>query len=108
MTTLGVTGGIGSGKSAFVARLARHPGVRVLLADDLAKRLMADDADVRRQLVARFGAETFGPDGALDRAYLAGRVFGDPRRARGPSTPSSTRPCAARSRRPSSGPGPTG
>ena len=78
MTTLGVTGGIGSGKSALVARLAAHGGVRAVLADDVAKRLMAEDADVRRQLVERFGAETFGPDGALDRAALAGRVFGDP------------------------------
>lgn len=77
MTTVGVTGGIGSGKSAFVARLGQHAGVRVILADDLAKRLMADDAEVRRQLVTRFGAETFGPDGALDRASLARRVFAD-------------------------------
>lgn len=77
MTTVGVTGGIGSGKSAFVARLGTHPGVRVVLADDLAKRLMVEDAEVRRQLVARFGPETYGPDGALDRAYVAGRVFAD-------------------------------
>lgn len=77
MITVGVTGGIGSGKTAFVARLAEHAGVRVLLADDLAKRLMAEDPDVRRQLVARFGPETFGADGALDRGRLAARVFGD-------------------------------
>lgn len=77
MTTVGLTGGIGSGKSAVAARLAGYDGVRVLLADDLAKRLMAEDPDVRRQLVERFGAETFGLDGALDRAGLARRVFGD-------------------------------
>ncbi|WP_412061078.1 dephospho-CoA kinase [Rubrivirga sp. IMCC45206] len=77
MTTVGVTGGIGSGKSAFVARLGAHPGVRVVLADGLAKRLMAEDPAVRRQLVARFGPETFGPDGTLDRKYVAGRVFAD-------------------------------
>lgn len=78
MVVLGVTGGIGSGKSALAARLATHPGVRVVLADDLAKRLMADDDDLRDALVARFGPETFGPDGALDRARLAARVFGRP------------------------------
>lgn len=77
MITVGVTGGIGSGKSAFVARLAGHAGVRVILADDLAKRLMAEDPAVRRQLVERFGPETFDADGALDRAYVAGRVFAD-------------------------------
>lgn len=77
MTLLGVTGGIGSGKSAFVARLAGRDGVRVVRADDLAKRLMAEDPGVRRQLVGRFGASTFTPDGALDRAGLAARVFSD-------------------------------
>ena len=79
MTTVGVTGGIGSGKSAFVARLARHDGVRVVLADDLAKRLMVEDDGVRAALEARFGPATYRPDGALSRSYLAERVFGDPR-----------------------------
>lgn len=78
MITLGVTGGIGSGKSAFAARLARHPGVRVVLADDLAKRLMATDPGVRAAVVARFGPETYRADGTLDRAALAARVFGQP------------------------------
>ncbi|PAP75148.1 dephospho-CoA kinase [Rubrivirga marina] len=77
MTTVGLTGGIGSGKSAVAARLETFDGVRVVRADDLAKRLMAEDPGVRRQLVERFGAETFGLDGALDRAGLARRVFGD-------------------------------
>ena len=77
LTSLGVTGGIGSGKTALVARLATHPGVRVLLADDLAKRLMVEDPAVRRQLVARFGPETYRDDGSLDRQALAARVFGD-------------------------------
>ncbi|MDT0631679.1 dephospho-CoA kinase [Rubrivirga sp. S365] len=77
MHSLGVTGGIGSGKSAFVARLAGHDGVRVVYADDLAKRLMGEDAAVRAALVARFGAETYDGAGRLDRAHLAARVFGD-------------------------------
>ena len=76
--SLGVTGGIGSGKSAVVARLAARPGVRVLLADDEAKRLMAEDADLRAALADRFGAEAFDADGRLDRARLAARVFADP------------------------------
>lgn len=77
MTTLGVTGGIGSGKSAFVRRLGERPGVRVVLADDVAKRIMAEHPGVRRQLVERFGPETYDAAGALDRQHLAGRVFGD-------------------------------
>lgn len=77
MRTLGVTGGIGSGKSALTDRLATHDGVRVLRADDEAKRLMEADASVRAALVARFGEATFTPDGRLDRAALAARVFAD-------------------------------
>ena len=78
MTVLGLTGGIGSGKSAVAARLATHAGVRVVLADTLAKQIMTDDADLRAALAARFGADTFAPDGTLDRARLAARVFADP------------------------------
>ena len=78
MTSLGITGGIGSGKTALVARLAEHPGVRVLLADDLAKQLMVEDPEVRRQLVDRFGPEAYYPDGSLNREIIAARVFSDP------------------------------
>lgn len=79
MTTLGVTGGIGSGKSAVTARLAAKPGVRVASADDVAKRLMQEDPALRAALAARFGPETYDPEGRLNRAYLAGRVFADAR-----------------------------
>ncbi len=77
MVTLGLTGGIGSGKTAAAARLAEKPGVRAVYADDVARHLMATDPAVRAALVARFGPETFDDRGALDRARLAARVFGD-------------------------------
>lgn len=77
MTTLGVTGGIGSGKSAAVARLAEKPGVRVVYADAVAKQLMQEDADLRAALSERFGPTVYDTDGRLDRAVLAARVFGD-------------------------------
>ncbi|MEM8598479.1 MAG: dephospho-CoA kinase [Bacteroidota bacterium] len=80
MISLGVTGGIGSGKSAAVARLAAKPGVRVLLADRLAKRLMHEDPALRDDLVDAFGAETYDADGRLNRAWLAQQVFGDAER----------------------------
>ena len=78
MIVLGLTGGIGSGKTAVAARLATRPGVRVVLADDLAKRIMTDDPELRAGLVARFGPETYDAAGALDRARLAARVFQSP------------------------------
>ena len=78
MTTLGLTGGIGSGKSAAAARLAEHPGVVVVYADAVAKRLMAEDRAVRVAVKARFGEDTYRKDGTLDRGALAARVFADP------------------------------
>ncbi|HEX8386465.1 MAG TPA: dephospho-CoA kinase, partial [Rubricoccaceae bacterium] len=77
MITLGLTGGIGSGKSAAAARLAEKPGVRVVKADDEARRLMHEDTALRAALVARFGP-LYDADGRLDRAALAARVFHDP------------------------------
>ena len=74
--TLGLTGGIGSGKSAAAAAFARH-GARVFGADDVAKRLMATDDGLRRDLTAAFGDATFRADGSLDRARLASLVFGN-------------------------------
>lgn len=77
MRTLGLTGGIGSGKSAAAREFARL-GALVVSADAEARRLMQEDPRLREQLVAEFGPETYRPDGSLDSAHLAGRVFGDP------------------------------
>ncbi len=74
---VGITGGIGSGKST-VSRLFAQHGIAVYDSDSEAKRLMADDADLRSAVIARFGADTY-PDGQLDRARLAACVFSDAR-----------------------------
>ena len=76
MMKVGVTGGIGSGKST-VCRLFAQKGIAVYDSDAAAKRLMQEDGALRRQLAGRFGEGTFR-DGQLDRAYLAGIVFADP------------------------------
>lgn len=73
---LGLTGGLGSGKSTVARRLEAR-GVPVFLADDMAKRLYDTDAGLRAALVEAFGADTFRDDGTLDRARLAGIVFAD-------------------------------
>ena len=77
--TLGITGGIGSGKSTVAALLGKKLGVRVVSADDEARRLMVEDEGLRRQLIERFGADTFLEDGSLNRAGLAASVFDDPK-----------------------------
>lgn len=75
MYKVGITGGIGSGKST-VCRLFEQNGIAVYDSDARAKALMAEDATLREQLVEAFGAECYNDQG-LNRAYLAGRVFGD-------------------------------
>lgn len=75
MMKVGITGGIGSGKST-VCRLFALRGVAVYDSDAGAKRLMTSDPDLRARISARFGAETYS-EGELDRAYLAGKVFSD-------------------------------
>lgn len=76
MMKVGITGGIGSGKSTL-CRLFAQKGIAVYDSDAAAKRLMQEDGALRRQLAGRFGEGTFR-NGVLDRAYLAGIVFADP------------------------------
>ena len=74
MLRVGVCGGIGSGKSTVCEMFAAR-GIAVYSADERAKELMNSSESLREALVEAFGAECYR-DGVLDRAYLAGRVFG--------------------------------
>ena len=73
MYKVGITGGIGSGKSVVTTMLQQR-GVAVYFSDTRAKEIMSSDEGVRLSLVERFGEQTF-VDGVLNRAYLAERVF---------------------------------
>jgi dephospho-CoA kinase len=74
--TLGITGGIGSGKTT-VCRLLEELGVRVFYADQEAKRIMIEDASAREEIAQAFGPESYSEDGSLNRTYLAAQVFGN-------------------------------
>ena len=74
MLRVGVCGGIGSGKSTVCEMFAAR-GIAVYSADERAKELMNSSESLREALVEAFGAECYR-DGVLDRADLAGRVFG--------------------------------
>lgn len=76
MMKVGITGGIGSGKST-VCRLFAQRGIAVYDSDSEAKRLMAEEGPLRAAIAARFGAEAYA-EGRLNRSYLAARVFTDP------------------------------
>ena len=75
MLRVGVTGGIGSGKST-VCRIFAALGIPVYDSDRRAKALMNDDPTLVARITELLGAEAYR-NGRLDRAYVAGRVFGD-------------------------------
>ena len=75
MLSVGLTGGIGSGKTT-IAAVFDALGIPVYNADAAAKRLMNEDEVLKRQLVQMFG-EALYKKNQLDRAYLANIVFGN-------------------------------
>lgn len=75
---IGLTGGIGSGKSAVAGLLAQH-GARVIDADAVAREVVARESAGLAEVVDEFGPEILGADGDLDRARVAEIVFTDPR-----------------------------
>ncbi|WP_040160977.1 dephospho-CoA kinase [Mobilicoccus massiliensis] len=76
MLSVGLTGGIGSGKST-VARRLTELGAVVVDADAVAREVIVPGSEGLRLVVERFGDEVLTEDGSLDRAALAGAVFGD-------------------------------
>jgi dephospho-CoA kinase len=73
---IGITGGIGSGKS-LVCKIFRQLGVSVYDADSHAKALMTTDGILVSQIKKEFGDLSYRPDGALNREWLAANVFSD-------------------------------
>jgi dephospho-CoA kinase len=76
MILIGLTGGIGSGKSE-VARLLTERGAEVIDADLIVRELQQPGAEVYARMVDLFGPEVVGADSSLDRAAIAKKVFVD-------------------------------
>ena len=79
--TIGITGGIGSGKSYVSAIIREKFGIPVYDCDKEAKRLTATDAEIRRKLIQLVGPETFNGE-ELVRQHLADFLFGSEENAR--------------------------
>lgn len=75
MIKIGLTGGIGSGKTT-VAKIFESLHIPVYYADDAAKKLMNTNEQLKASIIQHFGKESY-QNGELDRKYLAGIVFND-------------------------------
>lgn len=73
MITVGVTGGIGSGKTTVI-NYFKELGIEAYIADDRAKLLM-HKAPLKEEITQLLGEESYDDAGNLDRGYIAGRVF---------------------------------
>jgi len=76
MIKVGITGGVGSGKS-LVCQVFSRLGVPVYSADEAAKKLMDNDAGIRKDLIRIFGKDIYAGE-KLNRSMLAGLIFDDP------------------------------
>ncbi len=77
MLRIGITGGIGSGKTT-VSKIFELMGVPVFYADEQAKQLMVQDRLLIKALIQAFGPESYLDDGTLNRKHISNIVFSDP------------------------------
>lgn len=74
--TIGITGGIGAGKSV-VSRVLRCNGEYVYDCDYEAKKLMEEDSEIKRELKGELGEDIYTAEGKINRSLMARKVFGD-------------------------------
>lgn len=73
---LGVTGGIGSGKTTVCETFARL-GVPVLFADDISKEISTTHSNIKKKIITLLGNEAYSADGLLNRRFIASKIFSD-------------------------------
>ena len=73
---IGITGGIGSGKT-YICNLLRERGYEVYNCDDEAKRLMLEDEEIISQIKTLIGNDAYTPDGQLNKPVIANFIFSD-------------------------------
>lgn len=80
LPVIGITGGVGAGKSVVMGMLEKDFHAGVILADLVAHELMEPGAVSYEQIVQEFGSSVLAKDGTIDRDALSARVFGHPER----------------------------
>lgn len=77
MKVIGITGGVGAGKSELLAYIKEHYNCQVMLADDIAHRVEEPGQKCYDELVALLGVDILKQDGAIDKSRMAERIFAD-------------------------------
>lgn len=74
---IGITGGIGAGKSEILNYIGKHYKCEIYLADSIAHEVKEPGTECYRELLALLGEDIAGPDGRIDRGKMAERIFSD-------------------------------
>jgi len=72
---IGITGGIGAGKST-VSKICKHLGFKVYNSDDRAKEIVSEDSNIKKRIISFFGKNVY-KNGVLDRKFLSDKIFND-------------------------------
>lgn len=75
---IGITGGIGAGKTELLRYIERHYKCEIYLADEVAHRVKEPGTDCYRKLLALLGEDILSADGQIDRRRMADRIFSSP------------------------------
>ena len=78
MRTIGITGGVGCGKSAVIKYIEDHYNARIIFADNLAYELESPGHECYDDIVALLGREILDEDGCIDKRAMAAKIFADP------------------------------
>lgn len=77
MRVIGITGGVGSGKSEVLRLLKEEFGAKLFMADEIAHEVMEPGGEACRRIEEVFGTEYLKPDGSVDRQKMAALIFKD-------------------------------
>lgn len=78
MRTIGITGGVGCGKSAVIKYIEDNYNARIIFADNLAYELESPGHECYDDIVALLGREILNEDGTIDKRSMAAKIFADP------------------------------
>ena len=77
MRIIGITGGVGSGKSAVLNYIKEHYNVRIIFTDDVANEMKEPGGICYNSIVSLLGTDSLNPDGTIDKKKMAARIFAD-------------------------------